>query len=301
MPIPAKLQADLHVKLFADERKRIPGSHGGTWCYVSLLVVPSEMVQEMVADMLAARAETGFRGSLKFGDIDNTKGERWAYAVALVDLLFSNAKRSVSPFGYHLFGFDMDRLDPARFGSDMNLFEPYAEYYNRFFRTAVLMASWAVGRDRHIIIDDVYHDSEGQLEKHDFFPTNLLARLKRDPRFGVGSDRVVFVSSDHEVERRRASGLEWASHLVQYADLLVGTMSHCLDHHCPHDARDKLARKVAPLLRRMCEAPGNPNSRYNYHGKYSVGFFPSRLGRIFTRRSLTLIEKPLRFGPRRPH
>jgi len=152
------------------------------------------------------------------------------------------------------------------FGADKSFSKKYANIYNRFFRTAFLGALnsfFPNEKYEKVTISGLYHDAQGLLEAHDFFPWHLCYKLS-DEHINFKSNQFCFVNSDHRIEPNYKD----ESQLIQLADLLIGSVSHCLDLPTQSNrAKNEVAKMVLPIIKR---------SRSEYFRKYDISFYPSK-------------------------
>lgn len=184
--------------------------------------------------------------------------------------------------GLHIYwkvlGLATHNLDFSCFGPGEEPTGKYATVQNRFFRTAF---TFSVNRffrlyDR-VTISNVYHDSEGHLQRHRYFDWHLPT-VVADERIRFGTDRIIFVFSDHEKEHVHKA----ESQMIQLADILIGSVSQRLDE-C---SRNKGKVKLGNCMTDMLYTAATNQWQANENG-YDVSFFPKQ------RSSLQDIENAL--------
>jgi hypothetical protein len=292
------------VTILADERKRIASLDGNQWTYIGLMVVPSARLDDLYSDIMSRREKVGHGFPMKFSEVKKASGEKYELALSFVNGFIEDGRRAGGKHFFYLFGVNHSRMNYPSFGGTQDSTDTYCMMYHRFFRTAVIGGlKYFLGKEhRPIVVDAAYHDSEGNLEEHSLFKWHILRQAALDEAFEVRCDQIEFVSSDHRKERANSVERLCASHVLQYADVILGAMSHCLDYRHPNPGKDGVARQVAPLLSRMVNCPLNRHSSYGHYRKYCVGFFPDSKGQIFHRRTLPIEQPQLSFdgGPRGP-
>ena len=134
---------------------------------------------------------------------------------------------------------------------------------NYFFRS----------RTDNLTISYLVHDSEGNLENHEYFDWHSIWKLDSEyENISFANDEIIFVNSDHHEETSHPR----FSHLVQLTDLILGAVSFCIEYSNPGNKGQKqCANVMLPLVDRIISAPKNQNSSFGYYRKYDIDFFPS--------------------------
>jgi len=166
---------------------------------------------------------------------------------------------------WEVLGIATHNLDFSCFGPGDEPTGKYATVYNRFFRTAFLfsMNTYFASYDQ-VIISNVFHDTEGNLQKHDFFGWHLPT-VVADDRIQFLNNRICFVFSDPSREEVHKA----ESQVIQLADILVGSVSQRLDNSSAKEGKVEAADFLTDML-----YTATTNS-WKAHGKgYDVSFFP---------------------------
>ena len=122
-------------------------------------------------------------------------------------------------------GIDNSKIDYHLFGDDPSPKGKYANIYNRFFRASLLGLIRYCFPYGPIRIKNIYHDTEGNLQDHEYFDWHVIRQVsKEEPRVKFDRDRVVFVRSDP----RREEANPDASEMIQFTDLILGTVTHAI-------------------------------------------------------------------------
>ena len=287
---------EIELTLFADERKNI----NNRWDYLCLLIIPTNKIKEAFDIIESCRLvdkwpqkEKGkimYEGELKFSEINkDAKGEKFEVAKKWLEEIINDGKEGRGIFYCSILGIDRHMLHFSNFGKGSSPKGKYANIYNRFFRTNFL-ASIKTFFSKYdiIIVESIFHDKEGNLEQHLYFDWHLIWKVEREEEniFFV-SDKIIFVESDHQKEKNYS----WASHFIQMADILVGSVTYCLDYTNPSNKGQKeLAKLILPLVYRLVEMPTNKNSSFGYFNKYKLSFFPNSEGEVYTLRKIKLLE-----------
>ena len=94
-----------------------------------------------------------------------------------------------------------------------------------------------------------------------------------DDRIDFKSNAFCFVESDHRAEPKNKDD----SQFIQLVDLLIGSISHCLDLPTQSSkGKDEVAKVILPLLKDILGSVHSKRSRFDYFRKYDVSFYPSK-------------------------
>lgn len=247
-------------EVYADESKQSRNRRTGEeWHYAGILAVPVEKKDDLISRLVDAR--DGCDSELKSTDLEHLPKRR--AAENWIDVILSDTDEA-SIF-ISILGLNATRLNPSAFGGHR-----FDRFYNRFFRSNLLYACKCFSAGERTVVRRLWHD-RGQMEHHDYFPWHVIHRTEQDPAVEFRERQVRFIASDHRAERGRRE-----SHLLQLADLFLGLTRQLLDDTSQKDSVCSVARQIAPLVRRMMQAPQNPHSRFGHKDKYILSFFPSR-------------------------
>ncbi|MDI6645353.1 MAG: hypothetical protein QME14_09880 [Methanobacteriaceae archaeon] len=168
---------------------------------------------------------------------------------------------------------NLSNLDKTVFGEE----GIHENIYNRFFRTLIKGSRFFFGNGLKEI-SRIYHDNGENHENHPYFPWHVGSRLNMDEEdFNVINEEIQFVDSDHKSYFDRNEKLVYESQLIQFIDLIMGTVSRNIFEKLSNDSfKISLAEMMNPLVERLLKSPNNPYSRYNYYQKQSVDFFPKK-------------------------
>jgi len=175
-------------------------------------------------------------------------------------------------FYFKVLGIYLDNLLFELFGGKNSLKSIYGTVYNRFFRTTfkgALNLYYPPKAYNEIIVSGLFHDKQGELETHKYFPTHIC-RVMEDNRVHFNLDKVCFVESNHNDE----PNYKGESQLIQLTDILAGSISQCFDLSSLDDGKNEVAKVILPLLKRIMEQKPRRRSRYDFFHKYDVSFFP---------------------------
>jgi hypothetical protein len=293
----APLRTPTQVRLYADEIAKYRNSLDEKWAYIGLLAVPEARYGDVLTWLADDRVSTGYNEEVHFTELKNCSRARCYNEKTLVArrwverVLWDDQKI----FHFNLFGVNLSNLQHRAFGTGK---KRKRNIYNRFFRTAtfyVLKSFFGA-----VVVTHVFHDS-GSLERDEIFDWHTIWRLKTaepDITFLTGS--IQLIDSDHRKEQRSPND----SHLIQLCDVLLGGLSQCLDARTKKAGCCEIAELLLPLAERLTDPKrvGNPHSRYHYHHRIHMSFFPSKkltlkeLEEPYQRvRSHSYINRPLLF------
>jgi hypothetical protein len=277
---------EIQLNLYCDEIKEStivdPDIGNQHWIYLGILIVPTILEDELISKICDLRCrntqnKNGW-GACKTQCPYHEKNDKEihykrsksadVYHIARKWIEFA-CKDGIYTF-FYILGLNLDNLDYSCFGNHCPS-ERFRIIYNRFFRTAVLKSakSYFYIYDR-IIIENIFHDN-ADISNHEYFPWHSIYRLERDdPKLTFVSDEIQFIDSDHHESNNKRS------HLIQYIDVLMGSIFNALHWESQNVKKENLALVIHPLLQRMIKNPRNRNSSYNIHNRKSIDFFPSR-------------------------
>lgn len=255
-------QSHKAITLFADERKNI----NGNWHYLGLLIIPSCKLQTAMARLESHRENLNLLDSeIKFSGMNkNGKGTKFACAMKWIDELLND---SADLFYSSILGIDQSKLDFSYFGPEKDKGgRKYANIYNRFFRTNVIGAIKYFFQNTPVIIDQVFHDSEGNLENHRYFPGHLSFKLQGDLQIEFNND-IHFVHSNPKNE----DYFKEFSTFIQLVDIIVGCVSYCFDYSSAGNKGQKaLAQKLLSVVEEAI------SETWRLSPKCAISFFPSK-------------------------
>ena len=255
----------LDLTVFCDERKMEIGGGEGWW-YICMLMVPSSSINDVVAALSSARDERGYHDEMSFGSIRGAAHRSPKTAIAKEWLRLLQAYTGTD-INWKISGIATHNLGFSYFGPGSDGKGKYANVYNRFFWTAFLYCINTYFSDYDTItINDIFHDTEGNLQHHQYFDWHL-PQVVRSSKIEFVDKNITFVVSDHHKEKEH----EKASILIQLADIFVGSVSQRLDESSGNRGKIELGDYMTEML----NIASNGTWQAGKDG-YSVSFFPSQ-------------------------
>ena len=173
---------------------------------------------------------------------------------------------------FDITGVDNSNIDYSLFGGDASSFGKYANVYNRFFRASLQGMLKLFFPNCPLIIKDIYHDREGNLENHGYFDWHVITRTKKDkPYADFGCSRVTFVDSDHRKELTNPEAAE----CIQFVDVLLGAVTYCIHVTNPRNiGQRKVAEDLLPLVDEVLKSPYRNLGQFRHHRRFTISHFP---------------------------
>ncbi len=257
--------------IYADEIKQHINKFGENWAYIGVLAIPKDKVRTAYNRLMEARNEVQYFGEVHFSGLraKKIKSPRVILAGRWLDLILNDTDKC---FYFYVLGINLTNLTHDVFADT----KTFSSIYNRFFRTAVsFVLNGYFGLYKKVNVIGILHDA-GNMEHDDYFDWHTIWKIDNDDRYPnicFNNQLILFIDSNHEKEKTYPAH----SHFVQLIDVVLGTLAYSLDYRVQGCGADYLAEKFSPLVIRLTDnkTRNNPNSRYKYHRKYSISFFPS--------------------------
>lgn len=188
-----------------------------------------------------------------------------------INYLIQNGKKDRGDIYFNILYVDLDTLEIKNFGNE----KVHENIYNRFFRTVIDYGVKSFFADKKVSIQKVSHD-KGSMENHDYFPYLNLKKL--DLNLGKNANivdkEVAFIDSDHRNYSLKNSDLIEASHMIQFVDLILGSITQNIFYLSEDIVKKELAMLIRPLVDSLLKFPNDNNSCYHYYQRQHVSFFP---------------------------
>jgi hypothetical protein len=109
-----------------------------------------------------------------------------------------------------------------------------------------------------------------------YLMVETLVRLDNelDIKVTVEDKDIAFIDSDHRNYLWQNTDLVEASQLIQFIDLLIGSITQNIYYLSDDVLKKEIAMQLRPLVERLLNAPSNPHSSHNYFGRQHISFFP---------------------------
>lgn len=267
---------EISVSVYCDERMIDAKVHPNkeSWVYITLLVVPDSKKSDVLTMLNRHRADIKHYGEVKFHKL--RKGSHISTIARLAKLWLQEITNDANMcFYFKVFGIKRDNLLFELFSTETDPAEEYGNIYNRFFRMTFLGALnsyWSREEYKKVVVSGLFHHKQRILEAHGFFPWHLCYKVSNE-RIAFQSNQFVFIESDHNVEPNYKDD----SQFIQLADILVGSISHCLDLPTRSNVgKNEVAKVVLPLVRDILGNVYSKRSCFDYFRKYDVSFYPSK-------------------------
>lgn len=286
------IRGNIKLEAYCDEIHKcyLPSDHSH-WMYIGILFVPLQIKNRLLAELLNKRCishsswvwkESECPFNCGFHDKNDTEikyqtlhrlnaryriARRWLQEF----LIEENNKNDRGLVFFNILGLNLKNMELESFGSDRNR---DLTIYNRFFRTVLSGGvNFFFAEYEKKIIKKIYHD-EGSQETHDYFPWHpgYKINMKFGEKLFIEDEKIEFVDSNHR--RYSSKDLMEKSQLIQFIDLILGTVFCCLHNPTEKEEKRRIGMIMKPLLSRLLKNPLNARSSYHYYRKQSVSFFP---------------------------
>jgi len=259
---------EITVNVYHDEREI-----QSRWLYHSFLFVPTCNEKEVLDLLMEKRKLSKWNKEIHFVDLKDTVTAN-QLALGWVELFGAQFWRKV--YLYFL-GVNYQNLEKT-------VWEKKAtrdfKIYNRFFQIGLYGAiKWlfinSMSGFEKVAINNIFSDSKSRTPQ-DKFHTQPIQEVEgkalyKGENIVFSCNRIVEIDSDHENE----SDFPDASHLVQFVDIISGTLSQIYDATSTHLGKHGCAKKL--LSYGLPECVTKYDSAYfqgPYCKRYAVSFFP---------------------------
>jgi hypothetical protein len=259
----------IEISIYADERKRI----NDRWDYIGIVAVPARHIDSLRADLQAERDRNSFTEEIKFSHLKKSGcGPRAETSKGWLRILMDDAQCRKRRLFFSITGIDNKKIDYHLFGPGGTASGKYANVYNRFFRASLLGLMNYCFKGIPLRVVSVCHDSEGNLENHQYFDWHAIKVIsEKEPRISFHDDRVRFVHSDP----RKESGNPLASEMLQFTDLILGTITHAINIQDSANKGKLECLKIAlPFVQELLRRPHAYNGLFDQLNRFSISHFP---------------------------
>lgn len=258
----------IEVLLYADEIKKIKNAYGKQWMYLGILAIPLQKMNYAICCLEDDRKKAQYFNEIKSTKL--TQRNKIDLAKLWIERIMWDNRKC---FHFYILGINLNNILDDAFGDYRN--EQYRRKYNRFFRSSVSYAlKYFFGNYDTINVITIFHDRT-DLEEDEYFDWHTMWRIgKEEDKINFKTTEIVFIDSDHRKEMKHPTD----SHFIQLIDTILGITRQCLDYTSKKEGINEVAEKFYPLIDRLTDNRfcRNRNSKYCYHNRCSISFFPSK-------------------------
>ncbi|GAF83113.1 unnamed protein product, partial [marine sediment metagenome] len=171
---------------------------------------------------------------------------------------------------FYLLGINLTNINFDAFGPKSDGRDRHFRIYNKFFEIGLFSACrWFFNSDTiDVEITNIFAEKRN-LEKHNPFTFHTPYRInQRESNIAVKTKHIIQISSTPSKERNYSDYV----HILNLADVLVGSFSEVLDYTSTQNGCIEVAEKLYSICDRLSKKPFNKRSRY--YKKYAISFFP---------------------------
>lgn len=280
----------IRVNIYADEVQGIEDTNSSDkWHYIGLII--EEVGNPLLPELLTLRYCGNPDSVSEFYDKNNKLihwtdirsanqkhvCKRWFEYVTEpnktcwdIPLRFT-VEASKNTLKFYILGLNSSKLSDAEFDEN----DDFNSKYNRFFRTAIVYSLKKYYSGKNIIVQNIYHEQGGQ-ENNKYFPWHSIHKIDTEQsNISFNTKEIIFLPKNHTQDER--------SNVIQLCDTLLGasvTILHGLGGGTRADNKKELVDLYFPLFERLLNSPNNVNSRYQYHRRFGIDFFPKEKTQI---------------------
>jgi len=258
----------IELLAFHDEREL-----KGKWLYHGFILCKVEKLSVLINDLVdkknEAKCPIGDRihftefTSKSTGSPSTKTGVKWAKLFQ--DTCYIN-------MWFYLLGINLAHINYDAFGPKSDGRDRHFRIYNKFFEMGLFSACrWFFNKDvEDVEITNIFAEKRSP-EKHNPFTFYAPYKInQREANIGVKTKRITQISSTPSKERNYPDYV----HVLNLADILVGSFSEVFDYTSRQDGCVEVAGKVYDICDKLSKNPFNAKSRY--YKRYAMSFFPKR-------------------------
>jgi len=242
------------------------------WLYHGFVICEADQFPFLRDELFKAKAECccAPEKRIHFSELTSTShgSSKTRTAVKWVRLF---VERLYETTRFYLLGVHLSKIDYGFFGPPGDGNRDF-RIYNRFFEIGLFAACryFFDSRNEDVEITQVFAERR-DLHADDPFLTHAPHKINsRESNIVVQSREVVQIVS---TPSREKDNLDYA-HVLNFADVLVGSFSEVIDYTTKKSGCREVAQKAFPICRRLTEQPRNANSRY--YKRCALSFFPKQ-------------------------
>jgi len=256
----------MHCSVYHDERI-VPNK----WLYHGLLFIPVKNETQVLELLSNARLATDCNSVIHFHDLRDTAVEN-QLAEAWIDF-FCNELSTMTYF--YFIGIDLTKLAQKLWPSHRG-----DKIYNRFFQIGLYggIKWFFLNKEAGFYEVDIHKIFSHTKSRHprDRFRTQAVEDImfksaSKEENICFENPEIIEISDDHREDTATAEKCQ----IIQYVDLIIGTLSQTFDYTSQHLGKcivaDKLCANNLPF---EILYTNKPNFRSYFYKKYAVSFFP---------------------------
>lgn len=280
----------IEIDVYIDEIKPFKTCRGKKKNYLAIgcLFVPLDKKNELIKEIMDCRCITGRCWEYKhelcnkrhlckpeyhysneteihFYELKKESYSHKKISSGWLDFLIKNNESKRRLVYFNILYIDLDKLDSDCFG---DLHQLSDKIYSRFLRTTINYAIKVFfDKYKKVILNNVYQDA-GNCESYSFFRIKNLSILEEGSKnLEIRNKEMIFINSDP----RKYINLEdiHNSNLVQFMDLILGSLNQCLLDPSNNKLKKETAMIVFQLAKKFIS---KPYSTYQH-----LSFFPKSM------------------------
>jgi hypothetical protein len=228
------------------------------WTYIGVVLVRAKDLKEVMDSLQISRVQTGCDSEIHFTNLNN----RGPVELAKSWVMEANRNPKIKQI---VNGIEISRLNSALFASNKE-----DSTIARFTRSTIVYGLLRFG-GYEPVLGAVFFDS-GNLEHDPWFSTNLISKIKEDPRIFVTANSVEFIDSDH----RLTSSNPQLSNLIQLVDLTLGMSRQCMEMPSKKPQRNEVSQLILPTIEKITTGHQSTSvsAGLSINSTFSISFFP---------------------------
>jgi len=269
------------INIYCDESE-IKNITNENWTYYGVLVVPTEKTDRLFTELINSRCIINNNWDIENCELNCgyhmknnseihytriTQDHKYRIASKWIDILLKECIKNEKRIYLNILGLDRTLINKKYWNHFDN---PNDVIYSKFLFSIFKSIKYYFPDSNTIKINKIVHDPASFQNNKNYYYEQLFTDLANDKRFELDS-KIEFVDSDH-----RISSNNMDSHFLQLIDLILGLTVNYIHCNSKKEHKLKLTNQISPLIKRIIEAPYNPNSKYNYHRQKSIKFFPKQ-------------------------
>lgn len=254
---------------FHDEREL-----RGKWLYHGFIFCQVEKCSVLIDDLvdMKNKAKCPIGDRIHFVELTSksTGSQSTKTAVKWSELFRDPCYVDTIKARFYLLGINLGNINYDAFGPKSNGQDRSFRIYNRFFEIGLFSACrWFFNpATTDVEIANIFSE-ERSLEKHNPFTFYAPYKInKKESNITINPKHITEISSTPSKEKNFPDYV----HVLNLADILVGSFSEVFDYSSTQDGCIEVAGKIYDICDKLSKNPFNTNSRY--YKRYTMSFFP---------------------------